>query len=154
MHADPAHRPSPDSRGRPALAVVIGRRPARKLPCMLVEVVCLRREGVKLPPEELRAATPLRAYLTIDTVSVGPPIVESRRLRQDLARLWQPDGSQDVRTVDGLECARVSRVGGNALLVVGVETSRDESLSQAGHPQAWWCRVLIEPDADESADSR
>jgi hypothetical protein len=119
---------------------------------MLVEVVCLRREGVKLPPEELRAVKPVRGYLTIDTVSMGTPAAEARPVRKELARLWQPDVAETPRPVDGLECASISRVGGDALLVVGVE-SIDEEFTRAGHPQAWWCRVLLEGEADEPLES-
>ena len=91
---------------------------------MLVDVVCLRREGIKLPPEELRAVTPVRAFLTIDTVTVGPPVPEARHLRKDMARLWHCDLCEEgSRPLDGLECARVSRIGGDALLLVGVRAA-------------------------------
>jgi hypothetical protein len=115
---------------------------------MLVDVVCLRREGIKLPPEELRAVTPVRAFLTIDTVTVGPPVPEARHLRKDMARLWHCDLCEEAsRPLDGLECARVSRIGGDALLLVGVE-SRNGADSEAGHPQAWWCRVVLDPASE------
>ena len=118
---------------------------------MLVDVVCLRREGVKLPPEELRSVTPVRAFLTIDTVPVGPPVLEARHLRKDVARLWQCDFCDDdaPRPLDGLECARVSRVGGDALLLVGVE-SRNGSGDDVAHPQAWWCRVVLDAEAQQA----
>ena len=115
-----------------------------KITPMLVDVVCLRREGVKLPPEEIRAATPVRGYLTIDTVTVGPPVAEAPCQRKEVARLWN---AIDSCPVDGLECARVSRVGGDALVLVGVET-RPGELDDLGHPQAWYCRVVLEDDDD------
>jgi hypothetical protein len=117
---------------------------------MLVDVVCLRREGVKLPPEELRSVTPVRAFLTIDTVTVGPPVPEARHLRKDVARLWQCDLCDDAPLpLDGLECARVSRVGGDGLLLVGVE-SRNGSGEEVAHAQAWWCRVVLDAEAQQS----
>ncbi|WP_280154863.1 hypothetical protein [Piscinibacter sp. XHJ-5] len=114
---------------------------------MLVDVVCLRREGVKLPAEELRSVTPVRAFLTIDTVTLGPPVPQAPRVRKDVARLWQCDLCDEIpQPLDGLECARVSRVGGDALLLVGVER-RDGSADEAAHPQAWWCRVVLDAEA-------
>ena len=124
-----------------------GKRPGAflcKIDTMLVDVVCLRREGVKLQPDEIRAATPVRGYLTIDTVTIGPPVAEVPCQRKDVARLWSP---ADSCPVDGLECARVSRVGGDALVLVGVET-RPGELDDLGHPQAWYCRVVLEDDDD------
>jgi hypothetical protein len=116
----------------------IGRQDSR----MLVEVVRLRRDGAKLPPEEVRAAKPLRGLLTIDAVTVGSPRVVS-----DLARLWRHPDTDDSETVDGLECARVSRVGGDVLLVVGFERRRDNP----GHLQAWWCRVIVDANGTTAA---
>jgi hypothetical protein len=110
---------------------------------MLVELVCLRRDGAKLPPEEVRAAKPLRGLLTIDAVTAGSPRVVS-----DLARLWRHPVSDDSETVEGLECARVTRVGGDVLLVVGFERRRD---NPAGHLQAWWCRVIVDAKASAAA---
>ena len=99
---------------------------------MWVDVVCLRRDGVKLSQEELRAVTPTRAQLTMDTVVLRMPSDAEPPRRADVAQLWSDGG----RPVGALECARVSRVGGAGLLVVGVDAGNGTS-----HPQAWWCRV-------------
>jgi len=110
---------------------------------MWVDVVCLRRDGMKLPPEDVRAAPPLRARLTVDTVVIrGDADLPSRA---ELAHLWD-DATPDGQPLATLECARVSRVGGAGLLVVGVEPSR----GGPAHPQAWWCRMVL----DEAADAR
>jgi hypothetical protein len=114
---------------------------------MLVDVVCLRRDGAKLPPEEVRAAKPVRRLLTIDTMTPGSPSPESARLCSDVARLWRCENADSAEPVDGLECASVSRIGGDGLLVVGVECRSNSS----GHPQAWWCRVIVEADSSKAA---
>ncbi|HEX6706698.1 MAG TPA: hypothetical protein VF169_18210 [Albitalea sp.] len=116
---------------------------------MLVDVVCLRREGVKLQPEEIRAATPVRGYLTIDTVNLGPPVPEAPCQRKNVARLWS---AADSCPVDGMECARISRVGGDALVLVGVET-RPGELEEIGHPQAWYCKVVLDSEEESRYDS-
>jgi hypothetical protein len=109
---------------------------------MWVDVVSLRRDGVKLSPDELRATSPLRARLTMDTV-VMPPLADGEPPRRaDVAQLWPERGGP----IGMLECARVSRMGGAGLLVVGVESAEGAT----GHPQAWWCRVLLAAD-DRSA---
>ena len=112
---------------------------------MWVDVVCLRREGVKLPPDELRATAPLRARLTMDTVMMGPPMDGETLRRADVAQLWPERGGP----LGILECARISRVGGAGLLVVGVEVADGAS----GHPQAWWCRLLLAADDGLSPDT-
>ena len=112
---------------------------------MLVELVCLRRDGAKLPPEEVRAAKPLRGLLTIDAVTA-----ESSRVVTDIARLWRHPVTDDSESVDGLECARVTRVGGDVLLVVGFERRRDKP---AGQLQAWWCRVIVDAKVANPAAS-
>jgi hypothetical protein len=105
---------------------------------MWVDVVSLRHDGAKLPPEAVRAATPLRARLTVDTVVIrGQGDLPSRA---EVAHLWE-DAGRERRLLGALECARVSRIGGNTLLVVGVETGG----GGGARPQAWWCRIVLGP---------
>ena len=125
------------------------KQPARRIQRMLVDVVCLRRDGAKLPPEEVRAAKPVRALLTIDTATVGSPGAGPETLRSEVAWLWRPRPSGNPQAIDGLACAQVSRVGGDGLLVVGVE-SRGIG---PDHPQAWWCRVVLDSDTIKTAMS-
>jgi hypothetical protein len=112
---------------------------------MWVDVVCLRRDGVKLPPDELRAVPPLRARLTMDTVVVPSPVDGEPPRRADVAQLW-PERGDPVGILEG---AQVSRVGGAGLLVVGVEPAN----GTAGHPQAWWCRLLLPASDGLSPDT-
>jgi hypothetical protein len=105
---------------------------------MWVDVVCLRRDGMKLPQEMVRAAAPVRGFLTIDTVALRPPPGEEHHVRCDIARLWL-DRSSAGTPFGALEYVRVSRAGGAGLLVVGIEGGRGAE----AHPQAWWCRVIL-----------
>lgn len=107
---------------------------------MLVDVICLRHNGTKRPADELRAATPIRGYLTVDTISQGPVQARIGRLPTELARLWRSDLGDASTPLVALDCARVTRVGGDALLVVGVEKTAE---SPNGRPQAWWCWVVL-----------
>jgi hypothetical protein len=112
---------------------------------MWVDVVCLRRDGVKLSPDELRSTAPRRARLTMNTVAMGSPIDGVPARRADVAQLWSEHGG----LLGALEFARVSRVGGAGLLVVGVEVASGTS----GHPQSWWCRMLLAAGDSLSAEA-
>ena len=125
------------------------KQPARRIQRMLVDVVCLRRDGAKLQPEELRAAKPVRALLTIDTATLGLPRAASEGPRSEVAWLWRPQLSGNPRAIDALACAQVSRVGGDGLLVVGVESRGNGP----DHPQAWWCRVVLDSETIKTAMS-
>ena len=109
---------------------------------MWVDVVCLRRDGLKLPPDEVRATAPLRALLTMDTVVMRSPADGEPPRRAEVAQLWTNGGSDAGRPLGVLECARVSRIGGTGLLIVGVDSASGSS----AHPQAWWCRVILADD--------
>lgn len=113
---------------------------------MWVDVVCLRRDGVKLPQDAVDAAAPLRARLTMDTVVMRAPEDGEPLRRADVAQLWADGG----KPVGVLECAQVSRVGGDGLLVVGVEAAEG---ADHPHPQAWWCRLVLEQERDTGHDT-
>ena len=106
---------------------------------MWVDVVRLRRDGMKLPLETVHAASPMRGYLTIDTVVLPPPPGEERHVRCDIARLWL-DRSSAGSPFGALEYVKVSRAGGAGLLIVGLEGGHGADV----HPQAWWCRVILD----------
>jgi len=111
---------------------------------MWVDVVCLRRDGNKLAQHEVRAAVPLRARLTVDTVVVKSASGEPAR-RAEVAQLWPSGESHGDTPLGTLEYANVSRVGGAGLMVVGVEPAR----SGPARPQAWWCRIVLDGAADD-----
>ena len=113
---------------------------------MWVDVVCLRRAGVKLSSDELHKAVPLRARLTMNTIITPAPVDGDPPRRADVAQLWP---AEHGRPVGMLECARVSRVGGAGLLVVGVEPAD----GTPGHAQAWWCRMLLSADDDSPRET-
>jgi hypothetical protein len=107
---------------------------------MLVDVIPLRRKGVKRSTDELRAATPIRGYLTVDTVTKGPAQARLGSLPNELACLWRSDLVHEPVPLVALNNVRVTRVGGDALLVTGVEKTRE---APDGHPQSWWCWLVL-----------
>ena len=115
---------------------------------MLVDVIPLRRNGVKRPTEELRAATPIRGYLTVDTVMQGPAQARLGQLPNELARLWRSDLVHEPAPQVALSGVRVTRVGGDALLVTGIEKTPE---APEGRPQSWWCWLVL---SGEQARSR
>jgi hypothetical protein len=115
---------------------------------MLVDVIPLRRNGVKRPSEELRAATPIRGYLTVDTVVRGPAQARLGQLPTELARIWRSDLVNERAPLVALSSVRVTRMGGDALLVTGIEKTPE---APEGHPQSWWCWLVL---SDEQARSR
>ena len=118
---------------------------------MWVDVIRLRRDGARLPQAQLRDATPLRACLTVDTMTTGGPLAGDADVAYaQVARLWQPGRTtQAPRVLDNLEFAQVRRVGGDALLVIGVENH-----DGAAAPQAWWCRIVMDAGAEPSVALR
>lgn len=127
-------------------AGITKRQPESKIPRMWVDVVCLRRDGVKLPPEEVEAAKPVRRLLTVDAVPVSSARAGVERSTSDLAQLWRCQRTDEPEPVERLEHARISRVGGDVLLVLGVERRRNGP----GHVQAWLCRVILDANEDNT----
>src|SRR5205814_10296253 len=87
---------------------------------MWVDVVRLRRDGMKLPLETVHAASPMRGYLTIDTVVLPPPPGEERHVRCDIARLWL-DRTSAGSPCGALAYVQVRRAGGAGLRFAGLE---------------------------------
>lgn len=100
---------------------------------MLVDVVLMRREGVKLPPAALRAATPVRGILRVQTrpnLSVypnQPPTVTTATLTDVAGRHLVPAEQREQR--------------GGQFVVVGREAYGSPG-AHTTRPQAWWCRVV------------
>ena len=91
----------------------------------------------------------MRACLTVDTVTTGPLVADADVAIAQVARLWQPGRTKAPRVLDNLEFAQVRRVGGDALLVIGVESRNGTAV-----PQAWWCRIVMDAAAEPSAPPR
>lgn len=108
---------------------------------MLVDVVCLRREGVKLPRDAVLAAVPVRGRLTIASWRQGyggGPVT----IMHD-AHLSTGNDPMQGQLLPSLHQARVTRIQGNALVVVG-EERLGRFGTPPGYPQAWWCRLVTE----------
>jgi hypothetical protein len=85
----------------------------------------LRRDGVKLPKDEVRAEEK-RGWLTFARMPAGQPVWT--------ARLTTPGGTS---ILPDLECASVRHVE-RGLLIQGLV--RQSAASTLGHVrQAWWC---------------
>lgn len=120
--------------------------PSRKLyACtVLVDVVRMRRQGVKLPREEVRTALPVRGELQISACRPGyfagqanPPL---------LAGLVEPGTcSWALPPLDG---AQVTRIYGPHLIIVGIEERVVTAKRVEKYRQAWWCRIV--PRASEA----
>lgn len=111
---------------------------------MLVDVVRLRHEGKKLPKEAVLAAAPLRGYLRIYSwrlaTSEATTLVWS-------ASISSYDEIPYTPALPCLESARVTRIQGNDMIIVGKERP---GYLDAGptYPQAWWCRLVRDGATD------
>jgi hypothetical protein len=98
---------------------------------MLVELVELRREGVKLSRDEVRTAKPRLVELAIYRLS--------GQLRATYSIPWLPAPGHGTWP-PVLEPASVVAMRDQAFLVVGLETVGKWG-AERKLPQAWWCRV-------------
>lgn len=112
---------------------------------MLVDVVLLRREGLKIPREEVLAEVPLRADLSV---------TEWPGLRQALLTFASAGEPMHGSPRYILDDCRLRRLEGNSFVLVGLEwVGMHWERKQA--PQAWWCRLVNElHEAAGPADAR
>jgi len=109
---------------------------------MLIDVVMMRREGVKRSQEEILAAKPLRAELVVHTVDATTYAL--------LTRPW--DGPSAPGThLPQLQQARVRTIKGDALMLHGLEFAGMHH-ERRQVPQAWWCRVLPESERPQDGE--
>lgn len=110
---------------------------------MLVDVVLMRRGGVKLPADRIKAADPVRGRLQIHT----QPWQESWLPNEPKALTtfaYLYDHLEDdplAQPVLKLRDARVNSMKGDAFVVVGKERSGPE-LREVDEAQAWLCRLV------------
>lgn len=103
---------------------------------MLVDVIELRVRGQKRSKDQVRALTPVRGILTLDSKF---PVWNSGRRDWNLqASLRIPDQSEWA--LEPLEDARVVAIKQGSLLVIGTQYLC-EMRRYVDYPQAWWCRV-------------
>ena len=91
---------------------------------VLVDAICMRQDGIKLRPEELRTEQPRRGHLHVD---------------HGEARLTtQPDGPASASDVFApLDHAHLYRISDEAWVLYGYEHPNGSQ----GHKQAWYCTL-------------
>lgn len=108
---------------------------------MLVDVLQLRERGEKRPREALQAAAPVRGKLRLTS---GRPGWHAGLRNAPLLA-----GIIELGTVEWaippLDEARVTRIEGLNLIIVGVEEVVDGRRTYR-YRQAWWCRVVDAPE--------
>jgi hypothetical protein len=110
---------------------------------MLVDVVLMRRDGVKLSNEAMQHATPVRGHLALRAVPWRS------YMRPDLplvptvfASLHADTDLREPTLLPSLRDARIERLEGNAFVVVGIH-SQGSYMREVDYPQAWACRLVI-----------
>jgi hypothetical protein len=103
---------------------------------MKVDVVRLRRNGVKLASGEVKAAVPLRAVLSINTLNGVDQ--HGGQVRSTSAQLLDDAGV----VVSTMAHAEVTSMSGDSFIVSGTEVSTPSIGSGETWPQSWWCRVV------------
>lgn len=113
---------------------------------MLVDVVLMRRDGVKLPAAVVKSAAPSRGRLVFVTIPWrGLHEPHNPRADTTFARLLvdPPPTSADERlhVLPELRDGRFRSWDGDQGVIVGIESSGDFAVSKE-YPQAWWCRLV------------
>lgn len=106
---------------------------------MLVDVVVMRIQGKPRPRAEVRAASPVRGVLQLDFARPGWH--RGQRNAPLLAGLVLPGASEWA--LPPLDNARIQKIRGPNLYVVGVEEIARDRRTLATYPQAWWCRLVL-----------
>jgi len=110
---------------------------------MLVELIQLRREGVKLSRAELKAERPRLVELTMQRMG--------GEVRATYDCPWAATGHGYFPPY--LEPAQVVVMRGAAFVIVGLETIGPWG-AQRKVPQAWWCRIPAGGEAARPAPER
>lgn len=107
---------------------------------MEVEVIRLRREGVRISIEELRRTPPVRGSLTVMS-----RLGHGSREQVITATLVCDKTWPAVLPV--LDHMRLTRLRGDQFILMGFEEV-DLRRRQVGvFPQSWWCRIVRDPQA-------
>jgi hypothetical protein len=106
---------------------------------MLVDVVQLWHLGERRPKADVRSAAPVRGVLQLDPVRPGWH--RGKRNAPLLAGLLVPDTCQWA--LPPLDQARIERIRGPHLYIVGVEEAVQYRRLIKTYPQAWWCRLVF-----------
>lgn len=104
---------------------------------MLVDVVLMRRNGVKVPVEQLREIAIVRGHLRLKTVpwraaySPNLPMVSTV-----FASLHADAACQEPTMLRALRDARIERLEGDSFVVLGLDNV-GEYMREVDYPQAW-----------------
>lgn len=101
---------------------------------MLVDVICMRYNGAKLPQEQLRSAFAMRAELSL-CYFYG-------RIIATLSYPWNGPTAPGTNLPRLYEC-RIRTIKGDDIVLHGREYV-GMNHEQREVPQAWWCHVLPE----------
>lgn len=105
---------------------------------MWMQVVRLRREGVRLRREQLGEPQPGCLSLEYAQIAGGGHVDHPEPERICWAHLRPHYGPQFPDVCAPLCRARVSRIGTRGMVIVGREYSQARP-AREWHPQAWWC---------------
>lgn len=113
---------------------------------MIVDVVELRRRGVRIASDEALRAAPVRGRLQLTPCQ---PAWRRDKARAPLMALLVAPGACE-HVLEPLDRARVVEIGFKGLLIIGMqELGRGRRLT--AYRQAWWARPV--PESGESANS-
>lgn len=107
---------------------------------MLVDVVVMKIRGEARPKAEVRSAVPVRGVLQLD--DARPGWHRGQRNAPLLAGLVVPGGTEWA--LPPLDQARIERIRGPNLYIVGIEEIARDRRTVATYPQAWWCRLILD----------
>lgn len=110
---------------------------------MLVDVVKMRRRGVKLSAQEIKSAVSVRGRLSIKTRPWRESWLPNMPMEPTtFASLF--DHLEDdplARSLMELRQAHVNSLGADGFVIVGLERSGPD-MREVDEPQAWWCRLV------------
>ncbi len=106
---------------------------------MLVDVVELRRGGVRLPAEVVKAARPIRGLLHMDP---SRPAWYRGQWHPPLMAMLLEEGRPE-KLLEPLDHASVTKIARGALLIVGLQEHIRPIRVREEYRQAWWCRPAL-----------
>lgn len=116
---------------------------------MLVDVVVMKIRGETRPKAEVRSAAPVRGVLQLD--HGRPGWHRGQHNAPLLAGLVVPGGTEWA--LPPLDQARIERIRGPNLYIVGIEEIARDRRTVTTYPQAWWCRLVLDGGTIAAAEA-
>jgi hypothetical protein len=102
----------------------------------------MRRDGVKLPTEQLRDAASTRGHLRLKAVPWRSAYTPNLAMVPTVFASLHPDEAcRETTLLPALRQARIERLEGDSFVVVGLD-QQGEYMREVDYPQAWACRVV------------